>query len=241
MILLAGLGNPGKKYTGNRHNIGFMAVDEIARANGFSSWRARFQSETAEGHLGSEKVLLMKPQTFMNESGRAIAEAVKFYKIDLSDVIVFHDELDLAAGKLRCKRGGGLAGHNGLRSINAHLGPEFNRVRMGIDHPGNKSQVHSWVLKDFSKEDHKWLSPMIDTVGRHADLLAQGDTATFQNKVHLAVSPQTGPVKASPAKKLDKPVKSKVVKPLTETKSESEKSGPFADALKKLFTSKDKS
>ncbi|MGI9371263.1 MAG: aminoacyl-tRNA hydrolase, partial [Hyphomicrobiales bacterium] len=172
MILLAGLGNPGSKYAGNRHNIGFMAVDEIARQHGFPSWRKRFQADVTEGRLGSEKAMLMKPQTFMNESGRALGEAVKFYKLDLDDVYVFHDELDLAAGKLRCKTGGGIAGHNGLRSIKAHIGNEFNRVRMGIGHPGNKQQVLSWVLKDFSKADHGWLEPMIDGVARYADLLA---------------------------------------------------------------------
>ena len=229
MILLAGLGNPGTKYAGNRHNIGFMVVDEIAARNGFSPWRKRFRGLVSEGRLGGQKVLLIKPQTYMNESGRSVGEAMKFFKLAPEDVYVLHDELDLAPGKVRCKQGGGLAGHNGLKSIAAHIGKDFNRVRLGIGHPGDKSKVHSWVLKNFSKSELGWLDRLIEGVGRHADLLADGDMASFQNKVHLAVNPE-------PVAKTAKPAKEK--KPETPKKEQAaeEKSGPFADALKKLFS-----
>ncbi len=234
MILFAGLGNPGAKYAGHRHNIGFLAVDEIARNFNFPPWRSKFRGAVCEGQLGREKVLLLKPQTYMNESGRSVAEAAKFYKLGPEDVFVFHDELDLAAGKLRCKAGGGLAGHNGLRSIAAHMGPDFNRVRLGIGHPGNKGQVHSWVLKDFAKHDHEWLDPMIDAIGRNADQLAAGDTSQFQNKVHLAVNPKADA-------EVPKQKKSKKPAPVTAKVPEKdvEKSGPLAAALKTLFSKQD--
>jgi PTH1 family peptidyl-tRNA hydrolase len=232
MILFAGLGNPGAKYAGNRHNIGFMAVDEIARCHGFPAWRSKFGGEASEGRLGREKVLLLKPQTYMNESGRSVGEAVKFYKLDPEQVFVFHDELDLAAGKLRCKTGGGLAGHNGLRSIAAHIGPDFHRVRLGIGHPGNKGRVHSWVLKDFAKHDLDWLDPMITAIGRHGDLLASGENSQFQNKVHLAISPKIEAPKPKKAKKPE-PAAAQTLK------ESSEKSGPLAAALKTLFSKQD--
>jgi PTH1 family peptidyl-tRNA hydrolase len=153
MHLLVGLGNPGPKYAGNRHNIGFMAVDEIVRRHGFSAWRRRYQGEAAEGTLAGEKVLALKPATYMNESGRSVGEAARFFDIDPAQVIVFYDEIDLIEGKLRVKFGGGAAGHNGIRSIIAHLGPHFQRVRIGIGHPGEKSLVHPHVLGDFAKAD----------------------------------------------------------------------------------------
>ena len=188
MLLFVGLGNPGKSYAGNRHNIGFMAVDEIARAHNFPPFRAKFQGNASEGAIGSERVILLKPTTYMNESGRSVGEAAKFYKIALKDIVVFHDELDLAAGKLRVKIGGGNAGHNGLRSITAHLGNDYKRVRLGIGHPGDKALVHNHVLSDFAKSEQGWVSALNDAIARNANLLARGDDPGFQNKVHLAMA-----------------------------------------------------
>ena len=189
MFLLVGLGNPGTKYAGNRHNIGFMAVDEIVRRHGFSSWRKRFQGETAEGTLAGEKVLALKPMTYMNESGQSVGDAIRYLDIEPERVIVIYDEIDLMAGKVRVKLGGGAAGHNGIRSITAHIGPHYTRVRLGVGHPGDKNLVHPHVLSDFAKADKAWLSPLLDAVAEYAPLLVEGDTATFQNKVHLALKP----------------------------------------------------
>jgi PTH1 family peptidyl-tRNA hydrolase len=190
MLLLVGLGNPGEKYSGHRHNIGFMAVDEIIRRHGFDGPRFKFQGEVWEGRLGTEKVLILKPLTFMNDSGRAVGEAMRFYKIEPDDVVVFHDELDLEPGKLRVKLGGGTAGHNGLKSIGRHVGSDFVRVRMGIGHPGQKHLVMTYVLKDFAKADHEWLGPLIDAMAENADLLADDDISRFANKVHLTRFPE---------------------------------------------------
>ena len=189
MHLLVGLGNPGAKYHGNRHNIGFMAVDEIVRRHGFSPWRRRFHGETAEATLAGEKVLALKPLTFMNDSGRAVGEAMRFYYIDPARVIVLYDELDLEPGKVRVKLGGGAAGHNGIRSMIAHAGPHFQRVRLGIGHPGEKHMVHPHVLSDFAKSDKVWLEPLIEAVAEHIPLLIKGEDGSFQNKVHLALYP----------------------------------------------------
>ena len=189
MHLLVGLGNPGSKYTGNRHNIGFMAVDEIVRRHGFSAWRKRFHGETAEGTLGGEKVLVLKPLTYMNESGRSVGEALRFFDIDPAQVIVLYDEIDLDPGKVRVKLGGGAAGHNGIRSIIAHAGPHFQRVRLGIGHPGEKGLVHPHVLSDFAKSDKAWLEPLIDAVAENIHLLVTGEDGSFQNKVHLTLNP----------------------------------------------------
>lgn len=188
MFLLVGLGNPGARHAGDRHNIGFMVVDAIARRHGFPPWRRRFQGVATEGSLGGIKSLLLLPGTFMNESGRAVGEAAGFYKIGLHDIAVVHDELDLAPGKLRIKRGGGVAGHNGLRSISAHVGNDYKRVRIGIGHPGDKNIVHSYVLSAFAKAERtEWVETLIDAVAEHAPLLARGDDASLQNKVHLAL------------------------------------------------------
>ena len=187
MRLFVGLGNPGAKYARNRHNIGFMAVDEIARRHGFAPWRRRFQGETSEGTLGGERVILLKPTTYMNESGNSVQEASGFFKIEPRDVTVFQDELELPPGKVRVKMGGGIAGHNGLRSISAHIGNEYRRVRLGIGHPGVKEFVHAHVLSDFAKADSEWVTTLCDAVAEHADLLAKGSDATFANKVHLAM------------------------------------------------------
>ncbi len=187
MRLFAGLGNPGTQYAGNRHNIGFMAIDAIARRWNFPSWRARFAGEVSEGQIGGVKTLLLKPKTYMNESGRSVAEAARFYKIGLSDIVVFHDELDLAPAKLRVKTGGGNAGHNGLRSISPAIGNDYVRVRLGIGHPGHKDMVHSFVLSDFTKAERDWVACMTDAIADNADLLAKGDVPSFQNRAHTAL------------------------------------------------------
>lgn len=185
MRLFVGLGNPGSKFQGNRHNIGFMAVDAIARRHGFSPWRRRFQGETAEGTIDRSKVILLKPTTYMNESGRAVQEASSFFKIAPSEISVFHDELELPSAKLRVKIGGGIAGHNGLRSISAHIGNEYRRVRLGIGHPGIKDLVHAHVLSDFAKADRPWVEAMCDAVADHAGQIAVDRDSTFANRVHL--------------------------------------------------------
>jgi peptidyl-tRNA hydrolase, PTH1 family len=189
MMLFAGLGNPGAKYAGHRHNIGFMALDRIAADHGFSPWRAAFKGLVAEGQLGAEKVLLLKPQTFMNLSGESLQAVLAFYKLPLAAVTVFHDELDLAPGKLRVKQGGGHAGHNGLRSIHAHLGDGYARVRLGIGHPGHKDAVAGYVLHDFAKADAAWLEPLLAGISDGAPVLAAGDAARFQNAVALRTNP----------------------------------------------------
>lgn len=188
MILIAGLGNPGSRYASNRHNIGFMALDEIAQRHGLPSWRKRFHGEAADGRLGEERVVLLKPMTYMNESGRSVGEAMRFLNLEPSDVIVLHDELDLAAGKVRAKSGGGSAGHNGLKSITAHIGPDYHRLRLGIDRPQAREQGQAYVLSDFHKVDREWLDPMLDAIAEHATLLASRDFARLQNKLHLAVN-----------------------------------------------------
>ena len=189
MHLLVGLGNPGPKYQGNRHNIGFMAVDEIVRRHGFSQWRKRFHGEISEGTLSGEKLLVLKPLTYMNDSGRSVGEAMRFFDIDPSQVIVFYDELDLEAGKVRVKLGGGAAGHNGIRSMIAHAGPHFQRVRLGIGHPGEKHMVQPHVLSDFAKSDRAWVEALVQAVAEHIPLLVKGEEGSFQNKVHLALNP----------------------------------------------------
>jgi PTH1 family peptidyl-tRNA hydrolase len=187
MFLFVGLGNPGSKYEGNRHNIGFMVLDQIARRHGFSPWRRRFQGETAEGSLDGGKVILLKPTTYMNESGRAVQEAANFFKLGESDIVVFHDEIELPPAKVRVKVGGGIAGHNGLRSISSHVGNEYRRVRIGVGHPGVKELVHIHVLNDFAKTERPWVETLCDVVSDNAALLAHGKDSSFQNKVHLAM------------------------------------------------------
>jgi len=187
MRLFVGLGNPGTRYAGNRHNVGFMAVDAIARRHGFGPWRRRFQGQAAEGTLGPYRVLLLKPLTFMNESGRAVAEAAHFYKVAVHDTVVFHDEIDLPRAKVRLKTGGGIAGHNGLRSISAHLGNDYRRVRIGVGHPGIKEMVQIHVLHDFDAGERDWVEALCEAVAENAPLLAAGEDASFQNKVHLAL------------------------------------------------------
>ncbi len=187
MRLFVGLGNPGARYARHRHNVGFMAVDAIADAHATSPWRRRFSGQATEAVLGGMRVLLLKPETYMNDSGRAVAEAQRFFKIPLHDIVVFHDELDLPPAKLRVKRGGGHAGHNGLRSITAHCGNDYGRVRIGIGHPGDKALVHSYVLSDFTKVEEAWVEDLCRACADYAPLLARGEDASFQNKVHLAM------------------------------------------------------
>ena len=187
MHLFVGLGNPGSKYARNRNNIGFLAVDDIARRHGFAPWRRRFQGETSEGVLDRERVVLLKPATYMNESGRAVQEAANFFKLTAGEVTVFQDELELPQAKVRVKVGGGIAGHNGLRSITSHIGNEYRRVRLGIGHPGVKELVQSHVLSDFAKDEMGWVTALCEAIADNAGLLATGQDATFQNKVHLAM------------------------------------------------------
>ncbi|PRY25403.1 PTH1 family peptidyl-tRNA hydrolase [Aliiruegeria haliotis] len=189
MQLFVGLGNPGAKYAQNRHNIGFMALDRIAADHGFAPWRGKFQGALSEGRLGSERVLLLKPETFMNRSGQSVGEAMRFFKLEPDDVTVFHDELDLAPGKVRVKQGGGHAGHNGLRSIHAAIGPEYRRVRLGIGHPGHKDAVSGYVLRDFPKADADWLDDLLRGICDGAPQLASGDTGRFLNAIALRVNP----------------------------------------------------
>ena len=187
MILIAGLGNPDARYARNRHNIGFMAIEAIAAQHRIGPFRSRFQGLVADGPIGGNRVALLMPQTFMNESGRSVGEAMRFYKIDVGSVIVIHDELDLAPAKARIKVGGGNAGHNGLRSITAHIGNDYKRLRLGIGHPGDKTLVHPYVLGDFAKSEMAWVEALCDAVAGAADLLAAGEDNSFQNKVHLAM------------------------------------------------------
>ncbi len=199
MKLLVGLGNPGSKYARHRHNVGYMAADEIAGAYNFGLWRRRFQGEAAEGQVDGVKCLLLKPTTFMNDSGRSVGEAARFYKIPNDDIIVFYDELDLKPGKIRVKTGGGAAGHNGIKSVAAHLGTDFTRVRIGIGHPGGKELVYNYVLHDFAAADRDWLDPLLDAVAKTAPFLVAGDQAKFMNEVALLLRPAAAPGTASQA------------------------------------------
>ena len=187
MKIFAGLGNPGARHARNRHNIGFMAVEAIAREHGFGPFRTRFQGVASEGLIGGTRALLLMPHTFMNESGRSVGEAMRFHKAELADIIVLHDELDLPPAKVRVKVGGGSAGHNGLRSITAHIGNDYKRVRLGIGHPGDKDLVYHYVLGNFAKAEMGWVEAVCDAVARAAGSLAAGQDASFQNKVHLAL------------------------------------------------------
>jgi peptidyl-tRNA hydrolase, PTH1 family len=188
-LLIAGLGNPGAEYARNRHNAGFMAVDVIHESYKFSPWRARFQGQLSEGSLGGRKTYLLKPMTYMNDSGLSIGPAMRFFKLPLDALVVMHDEIDLAAAKLKMKKGGGDAGNNGARSITAALGPDYRRVRIGIGHPGEKHRVHGHVLGNFSRDDEEWLVPMLSAIAEAAPLLAKDDDAGFMNKIALLTQP----------------------------------------------------
>ena len=202
MKLIVGLGNPGGKYVRNRHNIGFMALDRIAADHGFPAWKGKHQGSLSEGRFGSDRAILLKPETFMNLSGQSVQSAMRFYKLDPEDVIVLHDEIDLAPGKVKYKVGGGHAGHNGLRSIHQHIGPTYARVRLGVGHPGRKELVPAYVLHDFAKADADWLEDVLRGVSDGAPHLITGDAAKFSNAVALRVNPpRSGTGEKGPAKK----------------------------------------
>lgn len=206
MRLFVGLGNPGAKYMHNRHNVGFMALDRIQSDHGFAPWRRKFQGQVSEGLLGREKVILLKPETFMNLSGQSVGEAMRFYKLTADDVMVFHDELDLAPRKIRVKHGGGHAGHNGLRSLHQHIGEAYGRVRIGIGHPGHKDRVSGYVLHDFARADAEWLDDLMRGIEDGAAYLAEGDGAKFLNAIGLRMGPVTKAKKAvKPAEPKDAP------------------------------------
>ena len=198
MLLFVGLGNPGAKYARNRHNIGFMAVDRIASDHGFASWRSKFQGSLSEGRLGSQKVCLLKPETYMNLSGQSVGEVMRFFKLDPQDVIVFHDEIDLAPGKIRVKQGGGHAGHNGLRSLHQHIGDAYGRVRLGVGHPGRKDLVPTYVLPDFAKSDAGWLDELLQGISDGAPDLAAGRSDRFLNAVAQRMTPSRPAKPAAP-------------------------------------------
>lgn len=232
MLLIAGLGNPGAEYAKNRHNIGFMAVDEIARRHDFSPWRNKFKSQIAEGELAGTKVILIKPLTFMNRSGEAVGEAMRFYKLALSEIIVLYDEIDLSPGKLRVKTGGGTGGHNGIRSIESHCGNAFQRVRLGIGHPGDKALVQRHVLGNFAKTDEEWLRPLLEAVAEYIPLMVKGEYSTFMNRI----AQQAGAT--GPADKSVKPVKSRSHIHQARQTGPAVKlpqTGPMAAMLRKLF------
>lgn len=225
MQIFAGLGNPGGQYARNRHNIGFMALDRIAEDHGFAPWKAKFQAEIAEGRLGGQRVLLLKPLTYMNRSGQSVGEAMRFYKLEPEDVTVFHDELDLAPGKLKVKSGGGHAGHNGLRSIHEHIGTAYTRVRLGIGHPGRKELVAGYVLHDFAKADEDWLDDLLRGISDGAPDLAAGDPPRFLNAVALRVSPpRSGTGQDRPGKPAGKP--SLEQSPATDAKQPADEPAP---------------
>jgi PTH1 family peptidyl-tRNA hydrolase len=245
MLVFAGLGNPGARHAHNRHNVGFMAADAIHRRHSFSPWSKKFQALMADGKLGGEKILLVKPQTWMNLSGQAVGEALRFYKLEPADVTVFYDELDLAPGKVRVKRGGGAGGHNGIRSLDGHLGQDYRRVRIGIGHPGIKEMVMPHVLGDFAKADHEWLDPLIEALADNADLLAKGDDNGFMNKMSLAVPGAAKPGRAT--KDAESETELDQAKPVAKGQSHIRQArpktpdirvpetGPMAAMLKKLF------
>jgi peptidyl-tRNA hydrolase, PTH1 family len=229
MLLIAGLGNPGSQYAKNRHNIGFMAADEIVRRHNLSPWQKKFSGLVSEGMLDGEKVIVLKPQTFMNDSGQAVGAALKFYKLDLNDLVVIYDELDLFPGRLRVKTGGGSGGHNGIRSIEAHCGKDFRRVRLGIGHPGAKDLVLNYVLGDFSKADHQWLDPMLSAIAGAAPLLAKADDSGFMNKVAVGLG-QGDQRKAEPPK-----AESHIRQARPHAAPKLPQTGPMAAMLRRLF------
>jgi PTH1 family peptidyl-tRNA hydrolase len=231
MKLFVGLGNPGAKYARHRHNVGFMALDRIAGRHDFASWRRRFQGETAEASLDGERVVLLKPTTYMNDSGQSVGEAQRFLKIGLDDVYVFHDEIDLAPGKLKVKTGGGNAGHNGLRSITAHIGNEYQRVRIGVGHPGVKDAVSHYVLHDFAKAEYEWLDPLLDAMAASAPYLAKGDAARFLSQAALELRADE-PAKKSPQRAPKEPAE-RAAKSHPTGERAGKRAGALAENLKK--------
>lgn len=229
MHLIVGLGNPGDEYRHHRHNVGFMALDAIAKAHNFPSFKSKFNGLIADGNIDGKRALLLKPQTFMNRSGDSVAAATKFYKLAPKDVTILYDELDLAPGKVRVKMGGGAGGHNGLRSIDPAIGNDYRRVRIGIGHPGHKELVTRHVLGNFAKADNEWLEPLLDAIGSNAGLLLNGNDANFMNKIALALNTDTAAKPAPKGKSHIRQARPKTPEtPLPET-------GPMAAMLKKLF------
>ncbi len=230
MKLLVGLGNPGDKYKHNRHNIGFLTVDEIAHIHSFGPWKKRFTAAASEGSISGEKCLALKPMTYMNDSGRSVGEAARFYKIPPEDIIVFHDELDIKPGKIKVKMGGGNAGHNGLKSISAHVGNDYVRVRMGIGHPGQKDIVHIYVLQDFAKADRTWLDPLIEAVAKATNNLIDNNTGGFTNDIAKTLQPETKNIN-----KAEKPNQENQTKPQTMKKNDksSQEANALSEQLKK--------
>ncbi|MCY6379547.1 aminoacyl-tRNA hydrolase [Hoeflea prorocentri] len=237
MLVIAGLGNPGPRYAKQRHNIGFMAADAIARRHSFSGWSKKFKGEISEGTIADEKILIIKPQTFMNLSGESVGEAMRFYKLSPSDLIVIYDELDLQPGKVRIKTGGGAGGHNGIKSIDAHCGKDYRRLRLGIGHPGAKERVSGHVLGDFAKADGDWVDPLLDAVADNVTMLISGDDAGFLNKISLATGNGAHP-KPTGNKKTGKG-KSHIRAARPSKPAAPPASGPMAGMLKKLFGNKE--
>lgn len=239
MQIIAGLGNPGPRYAGNRHNIGFMAADAIVRRHpAFGPWQTKWNALVSEGRIGTEKLLVIKPQTFMNLSGQAVGEAMRFYKLGSDALTVLYDELDLAPGKVRIKRGGGSGGHNGIKSLDAHCGKDYRRVRLGIGHPGDKSRVQTHVLGDFAKSDTGWLDPLLDALADNIALLVEGDESGLMNKLALAVGDKAkGAPGAPPAKDQanSAPKPQSHIRQARTTKPDAKPTGPMAEMLRKLL------
>ncbi|ADY65132.1 aminoacyl-tRNA hydrolase [Agrobacterium tumefaciens] len=238
MKIIAGLGNPGAQYAGNRHNIGFMTVDALQRLPSFSPWARKFKAEISEGEIGGEKVLLMKPLTYMNLSGESVGEAMRFFKLAPADIIVIHDELDLLAGRARIKTGGGHGGHNGLKSIDAHCGKEYRRLRLGIGHPGDKERVHGHVLGDFAKTDRVWLDPLLDAIADNAAMLVKSEDSQLMNKLALATGSK--PETEKPAKAAKPAAQSHIHQARNNAQPKKlPETGPMAEMLKRMFGKKD--
>ncbi|OJF96817.1 aminoacyl-tRNA hydrolase [Pararhizobium antarcticum] len=240
MQIFAGLGNPGSQYAGNRHNIGFMAVDAIHRRHSFSPWSKKFKALVSEGEVAGQKLLLLKPQTFMNLSGESVGEAMRFYKLEPGAVLAIYDELDLPPCKARIKTAGGHGGHNGIKSIDAHIGKDYRRLRLGIDHPGSKERVQGHVLGDFGKNERVWLEPLLDALADNAEMLARGEDSQFMNKIALATGGKPEP---EPAAARPKPVGKSHIRQANNSFQPKKlpTTGPMADMLKKLFGGGDKS
>ncbi|MBW9066751.1 MULTISPECIES: aminoacyl-tRNA hydrolase [Agrobacterium] len=238
MKIIAGLGNPGTQYAGNRHNIGFMAVDALQRLPSFAPWSKKFKAEISEGEIAGEKVLLMKPQTYMNLSGESVGEAMRFFKLTPADIIAIHDELDLPAGRVRIKTGGGHGGHNGLKSLDAHCGKDYRRLRLGIGHPGDKERVHGHVLGDFAKADRVWLEPLLDAIADNAAMLVKAEDSQLMNKLALATGSK--PEAEKPAKAAKPTAQSHIHQARNSAQPKKlPETGPMAEMLKRMFGKKD--
>ncbi|PTV76235.1 aminoacyl-tRNA hydrolase [Agrobacterium pusense] len=238
MKIIAGLGNPGTQYAGNRHNIGFMAVDALQRLPSFAPWSKKFKAEISEGEIAGEKVLLMKPQTYMNLSGESVGEAMRFFKLTPADIIAIHDELDLPAGRVRIKTGGGHGGHNGLKSLDAHCGKDYRRLRLGIGHPGDKERVHGHVLGDFAKADRVWLEPLLDAIADNAAMLVKAEDSQLMNRLALATGSK--PEAEKPAKAAKPAAQSHIHQARNSAQPKKlPETGPMAEMLKRMFGKKD--